>query len=83
MNQQTSYSEKASILEHKKSNQTSNSIESVLSMKSIQNPLDIVELARIMLGIISEENARKMTRDERHAFYNITNDLMAIAYKLS
>ena len=83
MNQQTSYSQKASMLEHKKSNQALNPKESSLAVKSIQNTLDIAELARIMLGVISEENARKMTRDERHAFYNITNDLLSIAYKLS
>ena len=83
MNQQTSYSLKASILEYTKSNQTSNSEESVLPMKSIQNTPDVVELTRIMLGVISEENTRKMTLDERRAFYNITDGILALTYQLS
>lgn len=83
MNQQTSYSLKANILEYKKSNQTSNSEESVLPMKSIQNTPDVAELTRIMLGATFEENARKMTLDERHAFYNITDGLLALTYQLS
>jgi len=83
MNQQTSYSLKADIREYKKSNQTLNSEESVLSMKSIQNTPDVVELARIILGVISGKNARKMTLDERHAFYNITNGLLALTHQLN
>ena len=83
MNQQTSYSLKANILEYKKSNQTSNSEESVLPMKSIQNTSDVAELTRIMLGVTFEENARKMTLEERHAFYNITDGLLALTYQLS
>ena len=81
MNQQTSYSLKASILEYKKSDQTSGSEESVLSM-NIQNTSDVMELTRIMLGAISEENARKMTMDERRVFYNTVDGLLAITYKL-
>ena len=61
MNQQTSYSLKASILEYKKRNQAPNSEEPVVSMKDIQNIPDVVELTRIMLGVVSVENARKMT----------------------
>ena len=82
MNQQTSYSLKASILEYKKSDQISDSEESVLSM-NIQKTLDVMELTRIMLGAISEENARKMTMNERRVFYNTMDGLLAITYKLS
>jgi hypothetical protein len=82
MNQQTSYSLKASILEYKKNNQTSNSEDLVLPTNT-QNTPDVVELTRIMLGVISEENARKMTLDERHAFYNITDGLLALTYQLN
>jgi len=82
MNQQTSYSLKASIPEYKKSDQISSSEESVLSM-NIQNTPDVMELTRIMLGVISGEKARKMTLDERHAFYNTIDGLLAITYKLS
>ena len=80
MNQQTSYSLKASILEYRKSNHASNSEESVLSGKNTPN---VVELARIMLGVISGENARKMTLSDRYAFYNITNGLLALTSQLN
>ena len=83
MNQQTSYSLKADMPEYEKNTQTSNSEESVSPMKSIQNIPDVVELTRIMLGVISGENARKMTLDERHAFYNITNGLLALTHQLN
>ena len=82
MNQQTSYSLKASILEYKKNNQTSNSEDYVLP-RDDQNTPDVVELIRIRLGVISEENARKMTLDERHAFYNIADGLLALTHQLS
>jgi hypothetical protein len=79
MNQQTSYV-KASILEYKKSHESSNS--KVLD-SSMENIPDVVELARIMVGVISEENARKMTLSDRHAFYNIANGLLTLTYQLS
>ena len=82
MNQQTSYSLKASILEYKKSDHTSCSEESVLPM-NIQNTPDVMELTRIMLGVISEENVRKMTLEERRVFYNTIDSLLAITYKLN
>lgn len=83
MNQQTSYSLNASILEeYKKSDQTSGSEESFLPM-NIQNTPDVMELTRIMLGIISGENVRKMTVYERQVFYNTIDGLLAITYKLS
>ena len=80
MNQQTSYSLKASILEYKKSNHDSDSEDLELPMKNIP---DVAELTRIMLGVISGENAKKMTLSDRHAFYNITNGLLALTYQLS
>ena len=79
MNQQTSYSLKASILEYKKSNHDSNSEVLDLPMKNIP---DVVELTRIMLGVISGENSRKMTLSDRHAFYNIANGLLALTDQL-
>lgn len=78
MNQQTSYSLKASILECKKNSQTSSSKESALTVKKFQSMPDIVELARIMFGVIAVENARKMTLQERRAFYGITNELVSL-----
>ena len=83
MNQQTSYSLKASILECKKRNQALNSEEPLLPMKDIQNIPDVMELTRIMLGVVSVENARKMTLSERHAFYSIINGLHALTYQLN
>ena len=83
MNQQTSYSLKTSILEYKKRDHASNSEESVFPMKDIQNIPDVAELTRIMLGVVSVENARKMTLRERHAFYSIANSLLALTYQLN
>jgi len=82
MNQQTSYSLKASILEYKNS-QISNSEESVLPTKDILDIPDVAELTRIMLGVISVENTRKMTLMERQALYSIVNDLHNLTYQLN
>jgi hypothetical protein len=82
MNQQTSYSLKASILEYKKIDQSSSSEESVFPT-DIQNTPDVVELTRIMLGAISGQNARKMTLGERRVFYNIIDGTLAVTYKLN
>ena len=82
MNQQTSYSLKDGILECNKIDQTSGSEESVLPM-NIQNAPDVMEFTRIMLGVISKENVRKMTLHERCVFYNTISGLLAITYKLS
>ncbi|MDE1844450.1 MAG: hypothetical protein KGI10_03885 [Thaumarchaeota archaeon] len=83
MNQQTSYSLKASILEYKKNSHTLGSKEHVAHTKKFQSMPNIVEIARIMFGAISAENARKMTLQERHAFYEVTNELVSLTYKLS
>ena len=80
MNQQTSYSLKASILEYKRNNEASNSKELDLPMGNIP---DVVELTRIMLGVISGENSRKMTLSDRHVFYNIANGLLALTNQLN
>ena len=83
MNHQTSYSLKASILEYKKNGQISSSKESELSVKRFQSMPDIIELTRIMFGIIAVENARKMSLQERQAFFGITNDLISLTQKLN
>ncbi len=83
MNQQTRYPLKVSMLDYKKNNQTLSSKEHVLPVMKFQDIPDIVELVRIMLGIVHVENARKMTMKERHAFYNSTNALLILTHKLS
>lgn len=80
MNHQTSYSFKVSILEYKKNSQTLNSKESAIHVKKFQNMPNIVELTRIMFGTIIVENARKMTLPERHAFYDMTNELISLTH---
>ncbi|MHB8601537.1 MAG: hypothetical protein ACYC6W_07350 [Nitrosotalea sp.] len=82
MNQQTRYSLKASILEYKNS-QTSSFKESDFDMKEFQNMPNIVELTRIMFRTIAVENVRKMTLQERRVFYDITDKLVSLTYKLS
>ena len=81
MNHQTRYSLKASILEYKNS-QTLDSEKLDVSVTELQNMPDVVELTRIMFGAIAIENARKMTLQERHAFFGVTNDLILLTQKL-
>lgn len=82
MNHQTRYSFKTSILEYKKDNQTSSSKEFDVPVKEFQNMPDVIELTRIMFGAIAVENARKMTLQERHAFFGITDGLISLTQKL-
>lgn len=83
MNHQTRYSLKASILEYKKNSQMVGSKKLDVSVTEFQNMPDVVELTRIMFGAIAVENARKMTLQERHVFFGITNDLISLTQKLS
>lgn len=83
MNHQTRYSLKASILEYKKNSQTISSKKFDAPVTEFQSMPDVVELTRIMFGAIAVENARKMTLQERHAFFSITNDLISLTQKLS
>jgi len=82
MNHQMRHTFKASILEYKKNSQTLSSKESDVSVKEFQSMPDIVELTRIMFGAIAVENARKMTLQERYAFFGITDDLISLTHKL-
>ena len=82
MNYQTRHSLKASILEYKKINQTLDPKKLDVSAPEFQNMPDVIELTRIMFGAIALENARKMTLQERHAFFGITNDLILLTQKL-
>ncbi len=83
MNQQTSYSIGASVLECKKNNLILNSKEPVLPTKEFQTMPNVVELTRIMIGTIAGENARNMTQRERQAFYNITNKFLSLTDELN
>lgn len=82
MNHQTRHSFKTSILEYKKDSQILSSREFDVPVKAFQSMPDVVELTRIMFGAIAVENARKMTLEERHAFFGITNDLISLTQKL-
>ena len=76
MNQQTSYIGKTKFVESKEKNtKLSNT---VLETSESQDMPDVLELTRIMLGIVSSKNARSMTLLERHAFYNLASDLISL-----
>ena len=82
MNHQTRHLIKTSILEYKKNSQTLSSKVSDVSVKEFQSMPDVAELTRIMFGAIAVENARKMTLQERRAFFGITDDLISLTQKL-
>ena len=80
VNQQTSCTLKASIMEYKKNILDSKASGS--TAKQVSNTPNILELVKIVLGTIPEQNARKMTLQERRAFYDITNELMSLTQEL-
>ena len=81
MNQQTSYTLKASITEYK-NNLNSDVSRTTPSAKKVQTTPNILELIKIVLGTISEQSARNMTLSERRSFYDITNELISLTHEL-
>jgi hypothetical protein len=78
MNQQTSYLHKTKCVEYKKHKPTSKHEGSVFHVNEFKCTPDLMELTRIMLGTVSSENAKNMTLQERHAFYDIASDLISL-----
>lgn len=77
MNQQTSCSLNASMLECK-NKQISNSNAIVLHGKDFQGTPDVVELTRILIRTIVGENTRNMTQRERVVMSHITNKFISL-----
>lgn len=80
---QKKYSYRATLLEYRIGQALNSKEFDWFSAKEIQTIPDVVELARIMIGTLVEENARNMSQRELQAFYNIKNEFLSLTDMLN